>query len=136
MTSIIDAALTYNNQEYRDFKIAVSNEASQIKRKGITALVAGVALLVLGTLLCLLTGPVGKTFGAIAITASLPLLYFGYNNTVLGNNIKELVADLVKTAIMASDKQLFKQNLAKGTFCFDWVIDPRIDALYSQLKLN
>jgi hypothetical protein len=99
----------------------------QHKMRGVAALVGGVALAILGALLCA-AGPVGAGFGVPLLLTSLPLLYLGSNEYNLGKNIQDL-SQTKATDAFKIDEVYLKRKLSKNTFCYDW----RVDRMVTQI---
>lgn len=121
--------------DYEQFTQKAHSYGSSIKTRGIVAVIAAVALAVIGIVLCAVTGPVGIAFGATFIAGSLALLYFGLNMLKMGENINSMSKNVIesawKTFSFSEDK--FKENLvqefSKGTLWFNWMAEREVNSL-------
>lgn len=104
------------------------------RNRGIAAIATAVAVLAIGLILCLAGGPIGMGLGITLIACSLPMFYFAHNCLKMGENLKDLAANLKREDLNNIDMLAFKQKIGKDTFVYDWEVERTAKALLEPVK--
>jgi hypothetical protein len=119
MSSLVDGFFTAVSSDYAKDKKILNNKATTFKSMGLIALVASVALAILGIALCITTGGIG----AIPLIGSAVFLYFGYNNLMMGKNFQTFADNPIKHISIFDTQNEARKLIGKDTFLYDWAVD-------------
>ncbi len=113
LVNFANAGLTMASSEYNKTQRIINEIGDGAKMRGMVGIILGVALAVFGVMFVAF----GYPWGLLSIGLSVPFFFVGFNNSKMGDNIKEVAINPLKYL----DEDKCHKKLSEGTFMFEFM---------------